>query len=365
MAKGYSTMNVFTQKAYSLVIVILLCLCPFYLSALQADDNKEITTLPSYADDLKDLLERKVLRVAMYKGNTWPFYFQQESEGKKGELEGIDVEIIKGFARQLGLQVKFIRSDTIDGVVDMVAAGEVDLAISKLSITFSRASRVLFTKPYIKLRKGLLVNRVGLQRLQQRLGNLNKKEVIQVLAGNSDVMINSSYWRGLDLKVKPEEVKLANVKLAFEKFKTIEIKDFIPWREIGVIKNSAYVDFSSQRFKHMEVQERPSWRNVVDDVSSGHLLAGFRDEAEIKKAIFCNKSLNVDLLTVVLENDMDPKGIALPATAHFLKSLLDFYIDSLGLELTANSVVFDYNAVIAHLNRFNNKDIKPYVCKGI
>jgi ABC-type amino acid transport substrate-binding protein len=340
------------------VTVILLSFCSFNLFALQVVENKETTPLSIYSDELNDLLERKVLRVAMYKGNTWPFYFQEEIKGVKSELKGIDVEIIKGFARQLGLKVEFIRSETIDGVVDLVEEGKVDLAISKLSITFSRASRVLFTKPYIKLRKGLLVNRVGLQRLQQRLGNLNKNETIQVLAGNADVMTNSSFWQGLGFSKKPEDVTVENVMLAFNKFKNMEINEFLPWRAIGVMKNSSYVGFSHQRFKHMEIIERSSWQDVVNDVSSGEVIAGFRDEAEIKKAIFLNKSLNVDLLTVVLENDFDPKGIALPSNAIFLKSLLDFYIDSLGLELTANSVVFEYDSVIAHLNRYNNKDIE-------
>jgi ABC-type amino acid transport substrate-binding protein len=313
MYEGNSTMKAFKQILYSFVIAVLLWVCSFYSISAQNGENKEVATPPAYADELSELYERNVLRVAMYKGNTWPFYFQKEVDGKKGELEGIDVEIIKGFARQLGLEIEFLRSETIDGVIDMVAGGKADLAICKLSITFSRSTRVLFTKPYINLRKSLLVNRLKLQQLQKQLGNLSKKVTLQKLEGN-----------------------------------------------LGILENSSYVTFANHRFKQKNLKKMTNakWEDVVDNVLSGHYIAGFRDEAEIKKVIYDNKGLSVDLLTVVLENDFDPKGIALPSHANYLKALLDFYIDSLGLELTANAVIFDYDSVIDHFNHYNDKGSK-------
>lgn len=362
-------MNILNKSIYTLIIMTLLCVFTVKLYALPSDSIFDNDNYPMIADELKDLLERKVLRVAMYKGNTWPFYFQREKKGGKGQLEGIDVEIIKGFARKLGLKVEFLRTDTIDGAVDMVADGKADLAICKLSITFSRASKVLFTKPYIKLRKGLLVNRVGLQLLQKKLGNLSQKETIQILAGNFCAMKNSPYAHAVNKQFKQVETKecpslqkigekenALYVDFAYQEFTKIKIKQFKDWRMLGVIDNSSYVGFANQRFKQMVIREFPTWQNVIDGISSGALIAGFRDEAEIKRVIFEDKGLSVKLLTVILENDFDPKGIALPSNANYLKSLLDFYIDSLGLELTANSVIFDYDSVIAHLNRYNDED---------
>lgn len=249
-----------------------------------------------------NLITRNTLTVAMYKGNTPPFYFTEENK----RLSGIDVEIITGFAQELGLEIKFIRTNSLDGVIHKVMAGEADLAICKLSMTFQRATKVLFSKPYIKLRKGLLVNRVL---LEKQLNNRSKEETIQNLQGT-----------------------------------------------LGVIGNSSYVAFAQQRFKHMEVVEYPSWQAVVNDVLSQKIIAGFRDEAEIKKVILDDKDYAMKLLTVVLEDDYDPKGIAVPQHAVHLKLLLDFYIDSLGLQLTANSVLFEYQNVIEHLNRYRNKN---------
>lgn len=252
------------------------------------------------APELNELFDRNVLRVAIYKANTPPFYFVN----KNNELTGVDVEMIKGFARKLGLKVEFIRhANTLDEVVDLVANGEADLAICKLSITFSRATKVLFTKPYIKLRKALLVNRIL---LQQQLNGRSKKETIQNLKGT-----------------------------------------------VGVIGNSSYVNYAKQRFKHMEIKEYSSWKEVVNAVIAQEIIAGFRDEAEIKKVILDNKDRAINLLTAVLEDDFDPKGIAVPSSATYLKALLDFYIDSTGLELSANTVLFDYDSVIEQLNRYD------------
>lgn len=300
-------MNAFKQITYSLVTATLLCLCSFHSYALQSALSPNNVNHPMYASELKYLIERKVLRVAIYEKDTPPFYFLNKDD----ELAGIDVEIVKGFAKELGLVIKFIRSDTLDGAVNMVADGRADLAICKLSITFSRATKVLFTKPYIKLRKSLLVNRLL---LQKQLNNGSKTEAIQKLRG-----------------------------------------------ELGVLGNSSYVAYAKQRFKKMTIKEYPSWKGVVDAVLSGDIIAGFRDEAEIKKIILDCKNRETKVLTVVLENDFDPKGIALPSNANHLKSLLDFYIDSLGLELTANAVLFKYKSVIEHLNRYQNTDSKVKV----
>lgn len=298
-----------TQNLCSFITSIFIL-----LSAIQlhAEENKLITSKTIENNELSFLLNSKKLRVAMYKGNTPPFYYEPELEdGTKDKLQGIDVEIIEGFARKLGLSPVYLRTDTLDGAVDMVANGDADVAICKLSITFSRASKVLFTKPYIRLRKGLLVNRLKLEALQKSLGNLSKDVAIQKLSG-----------------------------------------------KLGVIKNSSYVTFAHQRFKNKHLIPEPisSWDEIVNKVYKGEFIAAFRDEAEIKRVIADNKSNAITMLTVDLLEDYDLKGIALPLNSHHLKSLLDLHIDSLGLELTASSLLFDYPTVIKQLNRYENSE---------
>ncbi|UAA37886.1 amino acid ABC transporter substrate-binding protein [Paraneptunicella aestuarii] len=268
-----------------------LLLCPAWAWAV---DHASMQQNPA----LKPIYERGKLRVAMYHKDTPPFYYLND----KGELDGVDVELIKGFAQHLGLEVEFDRSaKTLNDTVFMVANGQADMAICKLSITVRRAGMVLFTKPYINLKKALLVNRVL---LEKQLKGRSKQETIQDLRGT-----------------------------------------------LGVIGNSSYVGYARQRFKQMEIREYPSWKEVVKAVRNQEVVAAFRDEAEIKKVILDNKNDAVHLLTVVLQEDFDPKGIALPPDGYFLKSMLDFYIQSLGLELSANKVLFNYPDVIETIHR--------------
>lgn len=289
------------MKNLTLIIWIILfstlCITKVSAEEITALEMSRATAFP--ADELTDILDRGVLRVAMYKRDTPPFYYKDQH----GQLSGVDVELIKGFARKLGVDVEFNRSaNTINETVTMVANGEADIAISKLSITFERATKVLFTTPYIKLRKGLIVNRVLLER---QIGERSKREAIQSLKGT-----------------------------------------------IGIIGKSAYVTYAKQRFSHMAIRPYNSWAEVIEAVVNREIIAGFRDEAEIKKVTLDNKNYSMELLTVVLEDDYDPKGIAVPSNAHYLKSLLEFYIETLGLELNANNVLFDYDNVISHINRF-------------
>src|SRR5690606_37444452 len=96
---------------------------------------------------LRRIHERGRLRVALYSEDRFPFFFVDE----RGELVGSDIELANGIARQLGLrEVEFDRSaPKYEGIIDRVAAGQVDMAIAKISITLNRAQRVLYSDPYL------------------------------------------------------------------------------------------------------------------------------------------------------------------------------------------------------------------------
>ena len=258
---------------------------------------------PVYAEDelppdIQAIVERGKLIVAMYHKDSSPFYYVD----KKGKLSGVDVELIKGFGKSLGVEVEFDRTATsFNAVVDMVANNEADLAICKLSITFSRASRVLFTSPYIELHQGLLINRLL---LAKQLSGREKEEALPSLTG-----------------------------------------------KIGVIANSSYVGYAERNFGHMQLVEFPSWKSVVHAVTSGEIIAGYRDEAEIKKIIRDEPDSAVKLLTVTLLDAKDPKGIAVSAYSTHLRDLLEFYVNSLDLKLTADKVLYQYTNVISTIRR--------------
>jgi polar amino acid transport system substrate-binding protein len=109
------------------------------------------------ADRLAGIAARGRLVVAQYAGERFPFFFNSPD----GVLLGQDVELARELARTLGVELELRRSaGTFDEVVTMVARGEADLGLSKLSATLERARRVRFSQPYLVQNEALLVNRL-------------------------------------------------------------------------------------------------------------------------------------------------------------------------------------------------------------
>ena len=71
-----------------------------------------------------------------------PFEFQGEKE-----YEGFDMDIIRAVGKEMGYQVE-INNITFDGLIPALQAGNIDVAISGMTITKEREESVLFSAPY-------------------------------------------------------------------------------------------------------------------------------------------------------------------------------------------------------------------------
>lgn len=279
----------YTMKNKNPIIGILLIVFAVFMSASAAADEKKHLESPT---SIQAIVNRGKLVVAMYSQDVPPFYYVD----KNNQLTGLDIVLIKGFANLLGVSVEFDRNaQFIDDVIDKVEKHEADMAICKLSLTFNRAKRVLFSNPYINLHQSLLVNRLE---LSKQLKGRPQEEVIQNLTG-----------------------------------------------KIGVIAKSSYAGYAKY-FKNMEIVMYPSWNGVLDDLLAGQLTAAFRDEAEVKLVVKERPDVALKLLSVVLKDTYDPKGIAVSFDHQELKELLNFYLTSLDLNLNADRVVNDYDNLI-------------------
>lgn len=89
--------------------------------------------------------EKKVLKAGSDTAYA-PFEFQDE---KSKEYVGFDVDLIKAIAKQMGAEVE-IQSMNFDGLIPALEAGNIDLAVSAMTITDERAQKVNFSKPYYK-----------------------------------------------------------------------------------------------------------------------------------------------------------------------------------------------------------------------
>lgn len=255
----------------------------------QLTDQKQDIFSPrtETSPDIERILKRGKLVVALLGVDNSPFFMGDDQPA------GLDIKIAQGLADALGVDLEFNRSaDTFDGVVDQVYQLEADIAISKLSRTLSRAQRVQFSRPYVTMRQGLLVNRVQLAK--QTEGN-QVIEAIRNFSGN-----------------------------------------------VGVIEGSSYVGFIKQKFPHATIQEYPTWDDIVEAVITGDVQAAYRDELEVKKIIYKNPDAALRLQTIALDDTQDQIAMALPWDSHHLQAFVNQYLDTFSLDYTADTVLEDY-----------------------
>lgn len=248
-----------------------------------------------YPSDIQKIIDKKEIVIAMYEKDQSPFFMVTKS----GELVGFDVELGRGIAKELGVKAVFNRSpESFNGTVDLVVQKKADIVISKLSRTLTRAKKVLFTKPYIILRKGLLINRLQLARAKKG-------------------------------------------KSTFEFIKSLTGK-------IGVIADSSYVGFGQRMFPKARMIEFPSWEDITEAVINGEVIAGFRDELEIKKIIKSASDQVIKLQSVVFKDTKDPIAIAVSCDSPHLLQWLNQYLDSFNNGVTADKL----------LDKYKNYDVK-------
>lgn len=238
--------------------------------------------------DIQRIVDRGKLVVAVLGSDNPPFFM-----GPQKNPEGLDIKIAEGLAEALDVDLEFNRSaETFNEVVDQVYALNADLAISKLSRTLKRARRVRFSRPYVNMRQGLLVNRV--QIAQQDQGGTSI-EAIRNFSG-----------------------------------------------KMGVIDGSSYAGFLKQKFPEATIQAYPTWDDIVDAVIRGEVQAAYRDELEVKKVILKNPDAALRLQTIALTDTQDPIAMAMPWDSAHLQAFVNQYLDALDLDYTADLVLEEY-----------------------
>jgi len=238
------------------------------------------------------LLEGGRLVVAMGRFDAPPFFVRAD-----GRDQGQDIWFAEALARALGLRLEVRREwGSFNEVVDAVDRQQAHLAISKVSITYPRAMRMLFSQPYLVLRHALAFNRVGLARH----------------LGNQDLATQLRRWDG----------------------------------EIGVIAKSSFVDFARQRFPKARVVEVASWDALVDAVLRGKLLCAYRDELEIKRIGVQVPSASLHMRTVVLADTRDSIGMVFHRSATHLQQVANVFLGNQAEVLSANGLLDKYKPLL-------------------
>jgi ABC-type amino acid transport substrate-binding protein len=125
------------------------------------------------ARDLTQIIDSKKVVIAMVDRDFPPFITQT----KGGGLEGLEVDLARDIAKELGVTLEIAKTDHFDDVIDIIASGKADIGLSNLSITCDRAKHVKFTNAYRKLGIILLINRMKIAARKLTAGIQNLEEL--------------------------------------------------------------------------------------------------------------------------------------------------------------------------------------------
>ncbi len=237
------------------------------------------------APDIARIVTRGELIVAMLGVDTPPFFYD-----KKGELVGLEVDLARAIGKELGVQVRFNReAKTFNAVVDIIARGEADMAISKLSRTLARTQVISFSQPYLTLNHALILNRV---KFAQFAKDKPLPQVIRNFTGT-----------------------------------------------IGVIAKSSFSDYARRNFPQAKVQEYPGWGDVLKALDKGEIIGAYRDEFEVKRILKADPTASLVLRTVTLKDLEDTLGIAVGINDQVLLAFVNEYLTQRTDKLTTEKVL--------------------------
>lgn len=236
------------------------------------------------------IMQNNTLRVAMFQHDRPPFFYTDQA----GELQGSDVDLAQGIADTLGVNLIFDRSaQSFDEVIQQVADGRADLAVSKVSITLPRALKVLYTDPYLVLNQALLINRIQLAKTG---------------------------------KEKRDPVELVN------QFHT----------PVGVMKGTSYVTYAKDLLSGADIKPYEDPAQMMADVESGKLFACFYDENEVKKYIYEKPERSIMLQIAILQNRKDPIAMAAPPEDEHFVRWLNLYLELKGVHPNLDTILKEY-----------------------
>lgn len=238
------------------------------------------------APDIARIVNRGELVVAMLKVDTPPFFFFDDS----GHWTGLEVSLAESLARELGVKLRINRdAGTFNAVVDLLANGQADLAISKLSRTLARSQTIAFSDAYLTLNHSLILNRVKFAQL--------------------------AHGRPL-----PEVIRNFN-------------------GSIGVIAKSSFADYARTNFPKAKVEEFPSWNDVLAALYKGTIVSAYRDEFEVKRVLKADPTVSLVLRTVTLKDLEDTLGVGVAVSDPTLLAFVNQYLAQRTEKLDINKVL--------------------------
>ncbi len=115
--------------------------------------------LVTHSPTLQKVMSAKVLRVGV-NPRFKPFSFVEGNQRK-----GVDIDIATLLAKKLGVRVEIVVPKTFSDLIPMLRAGDIDIVMAGMSITFDRAKVIDFSDPYFDTGLSILLNKITTTRL--------------------------------------------------------------------------------------------------------------------------------------------------------------------------------------------------------
>ena len=135
---------------FQIVFITIFILCS--ATTISASDN----FLASNSPALQRIKRTGVIRVGinpLFK----PFSFLD----KDGNRVGIDIDIAKLLANQLGVKPELVAPESFCDLIPTLQKGDIDVVIAGMTINFNRAKVVDFTAPYFDTGLSIMLNKVS------------------------------------------------------------------------------------------------------------------------------------------------------------------------------------------------------------
>ena len=244
----------------------------------------------NYLPDIQRIIDNGKLVVAVI-GQEAPPMVMTDKDGKRA---GFDVGLARKIAAELDVSLEFVDSArTYDEVVELVAGGKADIAISYLSRSPQRARSVYFTRPYVIQSTTLLINRLkGLKY------NRSCPSVAEFIA----------------------LVRISG--------------------QVGVLKETIYEDIVRRQIADSLPETFESTEDMMAAVRKGDVMATLQGELGAKYYLHRNPDAAIELQLCAIGRFKDYIAIAVRTDAPGLLRLLDIFLDNRQLHLTPDELLF-------------------------
>lgn len=107
---------------------------------------------------------------------------------KQDEIIGMEADLARALAASMGVEVEFVVKDFSE-LTAAVEAGEIDIALSGITMTPERNRRIAFAGPYFVSGKGLITTSANLARASSPDDLDNQEVKLAALAGSTSLMV--------------------------------------------------------------------------------------------------------------------------------------------------------------------------------